>query len=215
MTTLLGALTTTFTPPADCTTPSLRSQPTVSQTSILTIFDPNLPSGTRCFPPSYTPNGYYSPGSCPSAWQYRTITINAANPSETIINCCPSGFWVDDFDNQYNRPANTPSFTSCYRDTLLYSGETVVLYSRTEARTTTLERNIQWGIEASPVQVRFRAGDDFPSQGQTTDIWPPTPQAYFNSVTRAVGSAAVPFRRVEVRIVVPYRCRWIRSLSPW
>ncbi|KFY15683.1 hypothetical protein V492_01832 [Pseudogymnoascus sp. VKM F-4246] len=113
--TLLGPLTTIFTPPASCQDLTVLSISTVFRTTITVtntlsggdvVSVSTIPTITTsrtaylekydyildsdCYPPGYTTySAYYSPGRCPSAWEG---VITTAQNGETTVQCCPTSF---------------------------------------------------------------------------------------------------------------------------
>ncbi|KAI1374846.1 hypothetical protein F4677DRAFT_158382 [Hypoxylon crocopeplum] len=91
----LGPLTTSFTPPADCTASSaLYWVNTVS--TFYWLHGPPLQSS--CFPDSYSPyqNQYYSPGICPAGYTRacESVSTSGAVHAATRATCCPQGNYV-------------------------------------------------------------------------------------------------------------------------
>ncbi|KAI1877573.1 hypothetical protein JX265_003581 [Neoarthrinium moseri] len=86
----LGALTTVFTPPADClATDGLYWVKTAS--TFYWLY--GKPYQTSCFPDNYAPyqNNYYSPGVCPSGYVERCRSLfTGGSTTETRATCCPS-----------------------------------------------------------------------------------------------------------------------------
>ncbi|KAI0132437.1 hypothetical protein BJ170DRAFT_680318 [Xylariales sp. AK1849] len=86
----LGALTTTFTPPADClATDGLYWVNTAS--TFYWLY--GKPYQTSCFPDNYAPyqNDYYSPGVCPSGYVERCQNVlDSGTATETRATCCPA-----------------------------------------------------------------------------------------------------------------------------
>ena len=90
----LGALTTTFTPPATCT--QSFSNLYINHTRDLTgpaIAGPL--SANDCFPDNFNLNAadrYYSPGVCPAGYTSACSSSNtiSGTRTETVVTCCPS-----------------------------------------------------------------------------------------------------------------------------
>lgn len=78
----LGALTTTFTPPASCLSD-------LSGTSWNgTVYYLGPASTGSCFPENYEPprSNYYSPGVCPYGYRSACSSVSGA---DTVVTCCP------------------------------------------------------------------------------------------------------------------------------
>ncbi|KAI0882651.1 uncharacterized protein GGS22DRAFT_169991 [Annulohypoxylon maeteangense] len=91
----LGALTTTFTPPADCTASSALYWVNTASTF---YWLHGQPGQSSCFPDSYSPyqNQYYSPGVCPVGYTRacESISTGGDNSFTTRATCCPQGNYV-------------------------------------------------------------------------------------------------------------------------
>jgi hypothetical protein len=85
----LGALTTTYHPPASCTV-------SLGHTYVLddpqpTIVGPVSTDG--CFPDNYgdSRDNYYSPGICPAGYTSACSSFNSGGgTTETVVTCCPT-----------------------------------------------------------------------------------------------------------------------------
>ncbi|KAI1453501.1 hypothetical protein F4805DRAFT_443108 [Annulohypoxylon moriforme] len=91
----LGALTTSFTPPADCTASSALYWVNTASTF---YWLHGRPGQSSCFPDSYSPyqNQYYSPGVCPVGYTRacESISTGEDNSFTTKATCCPQGNYV-------------------------------------------------------------------------------------------------------------------------
>ncbi|KAI0830915.1 hypothetical protein F5Y06DRAFT_204798 [Hypoxylon sp. FL0890] len=91
----LGPLTTSFTPPADCTASSALYWVKTSSTF---YWLHGLPGQSSCFPDNYSPslNQYYSPGVCPVGYTRacESASSGASNVGTTRATCCPEGDYV-------------------------------------------------------------------------------------------------------------------------
>ncbi|OBT89081.1 hypothetical protein VE02_01982 [Pseudogymnoascus sp. 03VT05] len=174
--TLLGPLTTIFTPPATCHDLTVLSISTVfstvitvtntisggsvasististittSTTAYLEKYDYILDGS--CYPEGYTTySAYYSPGRCPSAWQG---VVTTAQNGETTVQCCPTSFT---FSGELCRSSITESTTTpvvLYKNGLRVDPTPTASYIPDEM------------VWATGIVVRYRDGD-FPT---TTD----------------------------------------------
>ncbi|KAI1214295.1 uncharacterized protein F4807DRAFT_120803 [Annulohypoxylon truncatum] len=91
----LGALTTSFTPPADCTASSALYWVNTDSTF---YWLHGRPGQSSCFPESYSPyqNQYYSPGVCPVGYTRACESVSTGGDSSftTTATCCPQGNYV-------------------------------------------------------------------------------------------------------------------------
>ncbi|KAI1106456.1 hypothetical protein F4804DRAFT_30122 [Jackrogersella minutella] len=91
----LGPLTTTFTPPADCTASSALYWVNTESTF---YWMHGRPGQSSCFPDSYSPyqNQYYSPGICPVGYTRACESVmTGSGPSATThATCCPQGNYI-------------------------------------------------------------------------------------------------------------------------
>ncbi|XDG03538.1 hypothetical protein ABKA04_003153 [Annulohypoxylon sp. FPYF3050] len=91
----LGALTTSFTPPADCTASSALYWVNTASTF---YWLHGRPGQSSCLPESYSPyqNQYYSPGVCPVGYTRacESISTGGDNSFTTKATCCPQGNYV-------------------------------------------------------------------------------------------------------------------------
>jgi hypothetical protein len=128
--TLLGPLTTIFTPPPDCTSITITlsngtASPTAYAPGLLNIASSCLPSGqpigTAFETLSYGEN-YFSPGICPSSWSSILFsTFSFSGLVETTALCCPSnwGFYsststiYEDPGGPEDGTTETKGFTGC------------------------------------------------------------------------------------------------------
>jgi hypothetical protein len=102
MMTNIGPLTTTFTPPSDCSwlSVNLLGSPIPTWTEFYNYKGIVWPTALRCFPSGYPYaysdrfSGFYSPGICPSEWTAWYPTSNFPDPAETTAYCCPPGFII-------------------------------------------------------------------------------------------------------------------------
>ncbi|OBT97507.1 hypothetical protein VE01_04524 [Pseudogymnoascus verrucosus] len=188
--TLLGPLTTIFTPPATCHDLTVLSISTVYSTVVTvtkTISDgsavsvytvPTITTSTTaylekydyvlddsCYPEGYTTySAYYSPGRCPAAWEG---VVTTAQNGETTIQCCPTSFT---FSGELCRSSVTESTTT---SVVLYKNELRVDPTPTPSY---IPDEMVW---ATGIIVRYRDGD-FPtttaskSSSATNSIAAPT-----------------------------------------
>ncbi|KFY68748.1 hypothetical protein V496_00812 [Pseudogymnoascus sp. VKM F-4515 (FW-2607)] len=168
--TLLGPLTTIFTPPATCldltvlsistvfktvvtvtstlsdgsaVSVSTISTVTTSKTAYLEKYDYILDGS--CYPPNYTTySAYYSPGRCPSAWEG---VITTAQNNETTVQCCPTSFT---FSGELCRS----SISAMTTPVVLYKNQLRV--DPTPTPSFIPEDDIVW---ATGIVVRYRDGD--------------------------------------------------------
>lgn len=171
--TLLGPLTTIFTPPATCHDLTVLSISTVfstvitvtntisggsvasististittSTTAYLEKYDYVLDGS--CYPKGYTTySAYYSPGRCPAAWQG---VVTTAQNGETTVQCCPTSFT---FSGELCRSSIAKSTTT---SVVLYKNELRVDPTPTASY---ISDEMVW---ATGIVVRYRDGD-FPA----------------------------------------------------
>ncbi|KAI1410041.1 hypothetical protein F5Y13DRAFT_168865 [Hypoxylon sp. FL1857] len=91
----LGPLTTSFTPPADCTASSALYWVNTASTF---YWLHGQPGQSSCFPDNYSPyqNQYYSPGICPAGYTRACESASSGgdNVATTRATCCPEGNYV-------------------------------------------------------------------------------------------------------------------------
>ncbi|KAI1399133.1 hypothetical protein F4819DRAFT_430556 [Hypoxylon fuscum] len=90
----LGPLTTSFTPPADCTASSALYWINTANTF---YFLHGSPGQSSCFPDNYSPyqNQYYSPGICPAGYTRACESLStSASHTATQAVCCPIGNYI-------------------------------------------------------------------------------------------------------------------------
>ncbi|KAI2471540.1 hypothetical protein F4781DRAFT_386588 [Annulohypoxylon bovei var. microspora] len=91
----LGPLTTSFTPPADCTASSALYWVSTASTF---YWLHGRPGQSSCFPDNYSPyqNQYYSPGVCPVGYTRGCESVSTGNDNSatTHATCCPQGNYV-------------------------------------------------------------------------------------------------------------------------
>lgn len=176
----IGPLTTTFTPPSDCSwlSVNLLGSPIPTSTAFYNYKGIVWPTALRCFPSGYPYaysdrfSGFYSPGICPSAWTAWYPTSNFPDPAETTAYCCPPGFLVIRGDSDlYNRWF--PCFTthippSSDPPALVISGEIDIVTKPYGDNTAGFITSSNFpmaytGWEVFGVQVRYRTGDFGPN----------------------------------------------------
>ncbi|KAJ5987289.1 hypothetical protein N7451_011654 [Penicillium sp. IBT 35674x] len=168
------ALTTTFTPPAACTTDTWLIE-NLSGTDYYTTTITTGNTGwwlnlgptdwSSCFPTSYEINTefYYSPGVCPSGYWAagQGVSTVDANEEETHATCCPNNYAVQ-----------TESPTLDWQKTNLCTSRNThsSVWYFTKGGTTSSLTTTADGINAKGVSIRWRSAD-FASQttnAQTT-----------------------------------------------
>ncbi|KAI0133417.1 hypothetical protein F4776DRAFT_135439 [Hypoxylon sp. NC0597] len=91
----LGPLTTSFTPPADCTASSALYWVNTASTF---YWLHGRPGQSSCFPDNYSPyqNQYYSPGICPAGYTRacESASWGGDNIATTRATCCPEGNYI-------------------------------------------------------------------------------------------------------------------------
>ncbi|KAL5353230.1 hypothetical protein ACLOAV_001265 [Pseudogymnoascus australis] len=195
--TLLGPLTTIFTPPATCldltvlsistvfktvvtvtstlsdgsaVSVSTISTVTTSKTAYLEKYDYILDGS--CYPPNYTTySAYYSPGRCPSAWEG---VITTAQNNETTVQCCPTSFT---FSGELCRS----SISAMTTPVVLYKNQLRV--DPTPTPSFIPEDDIVW---ATGIVVRYRDGDfDTTTTDAKTSVAKSTPETPTNTAPPA------------------------------
>ncbi|CAI7615431.1 unnamed protein product [Penicillium manginii] len=81
-------LTTTFSPPADCTTDSYHVLRSTSSNYSWWWTSLGTSDWSTCFPSGYQPTGYFSPGVCPEGYAPVDQTCISSD-EETQATCCP------------------------------------------------------------------------------------------------------------------------------
>ncbi|KAJ5097734.1 hypothetical protein N7456_008455 [Penicillium angulare] len=127
-----GALTTTFTPPSSCFTPT--TQAYYGYPSII-IGCPG-PGGSDCCPPDWNWNVYFSPGVCPSGYKACTLPTTTQRKETTEI-CCPSNYACGG------------------QDWCVSSLETISTMTYTDSTLST--ESPVYAITATPIQIRYKA----------------------------------------------------------
>ncbi|KAF2658994.1 hypothetical protein K491DRAFT_224603 [Lophiostoma macrostomum CBS 122681] len=155
---MTAALTTTFSPPSQCTTDI--------------YFVPWYTSGyyyyvlggqdySSCLPASFTPTSefFYTPGlHCPHGYSgAKTDSVSVGDELATIITCCPSGFSIQD-GNSHSYPwiATLGCFSGI--------SSSVDLSITAVSSSMGLARVTAGAVNAYSVQLRFRAVDLIVSQ---------------------------------------------------
>ncbi|OTA53696.1 hypothetical protein K449DRAFT_206795 [Hypoxylon sp. EC38] len=91
----LGPLTTSFTPPADCTASSALYWVNTASTF---YWLHGRPGQSSCFPDNYSPyqNQYYNPGICPAGYTRACESASRGGDNIATIRatCCPEGNYV-------------------------------------------------------------------------------------------------------------------------
>lgn len=84
-------LTTTFVPPRELCLQSTNAKFSFNGISTETFYTLGpTTSDSRCFPSGYAPASFFSPGLCPSGYQYdRNSTVTIGALTETRAICCP------------------------------------------------------------------------------------------------------------------------------
>ncbi|EPS31507.1 hypothetical protein POX_h09789 [Penicillium oxalicum] len=129
-----GPLTTVFTAPSSCSTPSpglWLDRPALTQAC-------QGPYGNECCPDGWKFTFYFSPGRCP--YNYKTCTLpTTTQREETTVICCPQGF--DCYGQNYcGKTFNVPT-------TITYSDPTLSAVTTVRAMT------------ADGIQIRFKASE--------------------------------------------------------
>jgi len=168
-TTLIGPLSTIFTPPVTCNSITAFIDIRTSSNNVVTteialyaganVFVPN----NNCYPPGYNvtfgPSQYYSPGICPSGWYMLAIAITSteadfrpkstAVPIETIGFCCPVGYtnWFYGCASTLTSSTIAAAYWNGTNKTgsLLLTSETIAVGPNT--------------VTAPQIEVRWQAGD--------------------------------------------------------
>ncbi|KAJ5290979.1 hypothetical protein N7478_000230 [Penicillium angulare] len=127
-----GALTTTFTPPSSCFTPT--TQAYYGYPSMI-IGCPG-PGRNNCCPPDWNWNVYFSPGVCPSGYKACTLPTTTQRKETTEI-CCPS------------------NYACSGQDWCVSSLETISTMTYTDSTLST--ESPAYAITATPIQIRYKA----------------------------------------------------------
>ncbi|OBT58659.1 hypothetical protein VE04_01091 [Pseudogymnoascus sp. 24MN13] len=206
--TLLGPLTTIFTPPATCHDLTVLSISTVYSTVVTvtkTISDgsavsvytvPTITTSTTaylekydyvldgsCYPEGYTTySAYYSPGRCPAAWEG---VVTTAQNSETTIQCCPTSFT---FSAELCRSSVTESTTT---SVVLYKNELRVDPTPTASY---IPDEMVW---ATGIVVRDRDGDcatttESKSSSDTNSVAAPTSTSTPSDTSSSESNSGLP-----------------------
>ncbi|KAK3721348.1 hypothetical protein LTR37_003224 [Vermiconidia calcicola] len=118
---ILGALTTTWTPPTPCLStvtfnpyaiwaPGITGTPKLSPAVLLGAT--GQAADLVCYPPAFTQNHVYSPGICPSGWTSACAPTAGSGglmlpKPTTAVQCCPSGLTCSDYIWCRGEPAST------------------------------------------------------------------------------------------------------------
>ncbi|KAK3493192.1 hypothetical protein B0T13DRAFT_44358 [Neurospora crassa] len=163
----IGPLTTTFTPPASCTTNTPQIYQVWKGTASEYIHGPLYTPDSNCFPDGYVanPSYYYNPGSCPQGYTTAPCSrsglpvtdTEAAGKTQTAVVCCPSGaaLTFTCADDTAQALACTTSFP---KGAEVLMGVTVVSDGTIGPHTTVSER--RGGIGAYGIQVVLGAMSD-------------------------------------------------------
>ncbi|KAK3345326.1 hypothetical protein B0H65DRAFT_202929 [Neurospora tetraspora] len=163
----LGSLTTTFTPPASCTTNTPQIYQVWKGSTSQYIHGPLYTPDSNCFPDGYNviPTNYYNPGFCPKGYTAAPCShsglpvteTEAAGVTQTAVLCCPSGavLTFTCADNTAQALACTTTFP---KGAEVEMGVTVISDGTIGAHTTVFER--RGGIGAYGIQVVLGAMQD-------------------------------------------------------
>lgn len=93
-------LTTTFTPPPDCTTDTYQIEWSANSnyytlpptaTGVWGWMSLGATDWATCFPSGYTTNSYFSPGLCPTGYSAGGLSyVSLDGKTETRGTCCPT-----------------------------------------------------------------------------------------------------------------------------
>ncbi|KAK3950819.1 hypothetical protein QBC32DRAFT_6862 [Pseudoneurospora amorphoporcata] len=200
----LGSLTTTFTPPASCTTNTPQIYQVWKGSTSEYIHGPLYTTDSNCFPDGYdaNPTNYYNPGFCPKGYTVAPCSrsglpateTEAASETRTAVVCCPSGaaLTFTCADNTAQALACTTTFP---KGAEVQMGVTIVSDGTTGAHTIVSER--RGGIGAYGIQVVFGAMPDGripvagPSETPTaTNLLSTTPQPAITDPSAATTSSS-------------------------
>ncbi|KAJ5676059.1 hypothetical protein N7462_008956 [Penicillium macrosclerotiorum] len=156
-TTFVNPLTTTFVPPAECTTDTYDIS--WSQSSGYTWWWASLGAEdwTTCFPSEYEPTSYFSPGICPEGYSAAGESqVTSSGEVETRATCCPS---------YYNAQTGTdwPWYTSNQCTSSNANASSVYSYTVTVSGTSTVTQTGTFGVNAKGVSIRWKSADFAPS----------------------------------------------------
>ncbi|KAH8669134.1 hypothetical protein BX600DRAFT_435636 [Xylariales sp. PMI_506] len=171
--TLLGALTTTFTPPTTCNVNVYdilaTDEDCVAGTSVVACAYFQLgdqASTSACLPSAWEPStlAYFSPGVCPDGYQTAcSSVVTSDGTAETQATCCPTGYLC-----QTNEGFGWYSTDLCYWP---IPSTVTFVYTSTQigvgASTITATGGGQAAINAYGVDIRWKAAD-FASSTTTT-----------------------------------------------
>ncbi|KAK3397145.1 hypothetical protein B0T20DRAFT_454439 [Sordaria brevicollis] len=203
----LGYLTTTFTPPASCTTNTPQIYQVWEGSKSQYIHGPLYTTDSNCFPDGYdaNPTNYYNPGFCPKGYTSASCSrsglpvteTEARGETRTAVVCCPSGYLTFTCaDNTAQALACTTTFP---KSAEVQMGVTIVSDGTMGAYTTVSER--RGGIGAYGVQIVLGAMPDGriqPSEQDTsgatatpTSLPTPTGTTDPSATTTSSGSGGV------------------------
>lgn len=172
----LGSLTTTFTPPASCTTNTPQIYQVWEGSKSQYIHGPLYTTDSNCFPDGYdtNPTNYYNPGFCPKGYTAAPCSHSGLPVTETeaageirmTVVCCPSGAYLTFTcaDKTAQALACTTTFP---RGAEVQMGVTIVSDGTMGAHTTVSER--RGGIGAYGIQVVLGAMPDGRTQPSEQD----------------------------------------------
>lgn len=177
----LGPLTTTFTPPNDCTNEAYQIYYVSDSTGNFYVQGPL--DVMSCFPSGYGSEitQYYSPGICPRGYTPALVTSETVGTTiNTIHTCCPTHFrYTAHFSGHvgwggcyFDVPATGLGLTSLY----------TVAYGTTSGYFDTSLNN--GAINAQSIQVKFQQSDFMTSLTTTltlptVSMFPPLVRTYF------------------------------------
>ncbi|KAJ5914858.1 hypothetical protein N7504_003741 [Penicillium tannophilum] len=184
------ALTTTFTPPADCFTDSYHIQwwdgvnyyTPVSATYTWWWVSLGARDWSTCFPSDFASatTSYFSPGLCPSGYTAAGLTeLSLDSNIETRATCCPSGYNAQTGDGWpwYSSNPCTSSNTN---------SDSVYVYTVNGAVTS---ETGTFGIQGKGVSIRWQS-TDFVSATSTSEILASATSASTSSISEATSTAS-------------------------
>ncbi|PMD66824.1 uncharacterized protein K444DRAFT_607115 [Hyaloscypha bicolor E] len=172
--TVLGPLTTTFTPPSDCNRVTIATtvygSPPTNTAFLVGRYYPYFPSVASCLPSGYMNwfdstisafRGYYSPGICPSGW-FGMLTGDSS--LETTMICCPPDYTP----TYFTTPGYTTGGLICIWSPQSFPSTIVFFSTNYASGTATTTPAFTTSVTSFPlfepplggtIEVRYKAGD--------------------------------------------------------
>ncbi|KAK4106967.1 hypothetical protein N658DRAFT_491587 [Parathielavia hyrcaniae] len=193
----LGALTTTFTPPASCALSTGIHIVGCGDACVWWAEGPlNSPAASACYPSSYDPSlgHYYSPGVCPSGYTAAcTSRRTSGDVTETIQTCCPTALGYAYHCDQPTFPWQSSLACNVYMSDPTSTFDFATVTSIRDGRTViTSTARTEVGIGAYGVEIRFQARDFASSTETTATTSPSATDTSTSASTPATASTPLP-----------------------